>query len=53
MKRGNIMDDDVECLEETKKEYLAAIMVLLEKCNDFSLLDFVLKLLQKSCCYIE
>lgn len=47
------MEEPEEGFEKSKKEYLNAIMVLLEKCNDFSLLDFVLKLLQKSCCYRE
>ena len=47
------MEEQEEGLGKTKKEYLNAIIDLLEKCSDLSLLDFVLKLLQKSCCYIE
>ena len=47
------MDDEEEGLEATKKEYLNAIITLLERCDNLSLLDLVLKLLQKSCCYIE
>lgn len=31
-----------------KKEYIDTIITLLEKCNDISLLDFILKLLQKN-----
>lgn len=31
-----------------KQEYIHAIHQLLEKCNDIELLDFILKLLQKS-----
>ena len=42
-----------EVPREVKKEYLKKIINLLERCNDLSLLDFVLKILQKSCCYIE
>ena len=46
---------DEEPTEEPKAtiEYLNAINGLLEKCNDLAMLDLVLKLLQKSCCYIE
>ena len=47
------MKEFEEEFKNAKKEYLNAIMVLLDNCNDPSLLDFVLKLLQKSCCYIE
>ena len=31
-----------------KKNYISKINQLLEKCEDISLLDFILKLLQKS-----
>ncbi len=31
-----------------KEEYLAQIIELLQKCDDLSLLDLILKLLQKS-----
>ena len=42
-----------EVSKEEKEECLRKIIDLLERCNDLSLLNLVLKLLQKSCCYIE
>lgn len=41
------MDEDSLNIKTIKKEYIQSINAHLRKCNDISLLDFILKLLQK------
>ena len=36
-----------ECKQTSKKKYISDIRILLEQCNDLSLLDFILQLLSK------
>lgn len=44
------MEDPEEREQVQKKEYIDRIIILLNLCDDISLLDFILKLLQKKYC---
>lgn len=45
------MEDPEERKQQAqKKEYIEGIIILLNLCGDIALLDFILKLLQKSHC---
>lgn len=44
------MEDPEERKQAQKKEYIDGIVILLNLCGDMALLDFILKLLQKSHC---